>query len=63
MNKQYRLKNVTIDKCLSHLDMLNANAKTKQIVYMYMAELYQKAFDEGVKYSQRLSGMGASKNR
>ncbi|PWA11859.1 hypothetical protein DCC39_08710 [Pueribacillus theae] len=45
-------KRLTIEKCLSHLDMLNADAKTKQIVYMYMAELYQKAYDEGFRQGQ-----------
>ncbi len=53
MNKKYSLKNATIEKCLSHLDMLDSDAKTKQIVYMYMAELYRKAFDEGVKCGQK----------
>ncbi|WP_026584523.1 hypothetical protein [Bacillus sp. J33] len=29
----------TIKKCLQHLDILQANDKTKQIVYMYMESL------------------------
>lgn len=49
-------KNLTIEKCLSHLDMLKADAKTKQIVYMYMAELYQKAYDEGFRQGQYHNG-------
>lgn len=45
-------KKLTIEKCLSHLDMLKADPKTKQIVYMYMAELYQEAYDEGFRQGQ-----------
>lgn len=60
MAEKYSLKNATIEKCLSHLDMLNSDTKTKQIVYMYMAELYQKAFDDGVRRSQGSGEMEAS---
>ncbi|MFA8438377.1 hypothetical protein [Pueribacillus sp. YX66] len=60
MVEKYSLKNVTIEKCLSHLDVLNSDTKTKQIVYMYMAELYQNAFDDGVKRGQGLGEMEAS---
>ncbi len=54
------LKNETIDKCLSHLDMLNTDVKTKQIVYMYMAELYQRAFDEGMRQGKLVSEQEAN---
>lgn len=60
MNENYSMKNATIEKCLSHLDVLNSDAKTKQIVYMYMAELYQKAFDDGARSGQVLGELEAS---
>ncbi|WP_174730476.1 hypothetical protein [Mesobacillus harenae] len=31
-----------IKKCLQHLEVIDANAKTKQIVYMYMRKLLQE---------------------
>lgn len=32
----------TIRKCLKHLDVLGADPKLKQIVYMYMETLHQE---------------------
>ncbi|SFA80313.1 MULTISPECIES: hypothetical protein [unclassified Bacillus (in: firmicutes)] len=32
----------TIRKCLQHLEILDADDKTKQIVYMYMESLYKE---------------------
>lgn len=32
----------TIKKCLKHLEILKADDKTKQIVYMYMETLHQE---------------------
>lgn len=60
MNEKYSMKNATIEKCLSHLDVLNSDAKTKQIVYMYMAELYQQAFYDGVRCVQESDETKAS---
>ncbi|MDP4163384.1 MAG: hypothetical protein Q8906_04270 [Bacillota bacterium] len=31
----------TIRKCLQHLDIIEADEKTKQLVYMYMESLYK----------------------
>ena len=31
-----------IKKCLTHLDVLGADVKVKQIVYMYMETLHQE---------------------
>ncbi|CEG29680.1 hypothetical protein [Bacillus sp. B-jedd] len=32
----------TIRKCLQHLEIIEANDKVKQIVYMYMESLYKE---------------------
>ncbi|WP_181884640.1 hypothetical protein [Neobacillus piezotolerans] len=32
----------TIRKCLQHLDIIEADDKVKQIVYMYMQSLYKE---------------------
>lgn len=32
----------TIKKCIKHLDLLEADNKTKQIVYMYLESLYKE---------------------
>ena len=35
-----------IKKCLTHLDVLGADAKLKQIVYMYMETLHKEIGEE-----------------
>ncbi|TLS36427.1 hypothetical protein [Pseudalkalibacillus caeni] len=43
MNTPVNLKKLdSVKKCMDHLDILGVDAKTKQIVYMYMECLYQE---------------------
>ena len=41
-NAESQSMHPTIRKCLQHLDVLEADNKTKQIVYMYMEALYKE---------------------
>ncbi len=44
----------TIRKCLQHLDVIQADDKTKQIVYMYMETLVREK-DMAAAYQQQIT--------
>lgn len=46
----------TIKKCLKHLEVLGAEDKTKQIVYMYMETLVQELSKEEASEQQLTVG-------
>ncbi|TLS38199.1 hypothetical protein [Pseudalkalibacillus caeni] len=45
-NRETREK-LAVDKCLKHLEVIEADNKVKQLVYMYMTNLYREAYSEG----------------
>lgn len=42
MSNSQKVMHPTIRKCLQHLEILDADDKTKQIVYMYMESLFKE---------------------
>lgn len=56
INKPDAPKNKSIKKCLDHLDVLEVDTKTKQIVYMYLEKIYREGYENGQRAASSVSG-------